>query len=236
MRYLTPLLTDARGKLGGTVYSRNPYGPYTRAKTAPLQPRTPSQQLGRTLFAAASTAWKSLTQPQRDAWAAYAQGLQKADSLGRRYNPSGYQTFVTHYRFAQQAGATAAPAPPTSPLSYFSLAFTMFATISTGTGTFTLGITPADPTLLTVGTYIPYATPGLSQTINFVPRQTYRNLSAAFNRDPFLDFWHAETDYLDVLAQPAVGQVIHMQLRKANKFSGLVSAATKASAVVTSVP
>jgi hypothetical protein len=236
MRYLAPLISDARGKLGGTVYSRNPYGPYTRAKTAPIQPRTPSQQAGRANFASATGTWRALTVTDRAAWSAYADTLTRRGSLGHAYTPSGFHTFLTAFRFAQQAGAAVAPSPPPLGSTLLLPAFGAAATISSLTGAFVLAITPAAPFTLSPGTYIPYATPGLSSSISFVPRQTYRNLVPAFTPDPVLAYYHAEAQYLAVFPAPSVGSLLHIQIRSANRFTGLVSRPALRTVTVTAVP
>jgi hypothetical protein len=390
MRYLSPLLSDARGKLGNTVFSRNPSGLYSRANTPPAQPRTVSQQTGRANFGTIAEAWRSnagapivlgdatlttnavgansytqiygnasfavsgaltsvdvsfttlapdgvstvtiqildqlagqykltdsfnvtpaatatvqtftagidfaprnvtagqylgflsfgtingsnyygsgatptilglwptiytaptsidvetkvisatvnpggVTTP-RAAWAAYAAQKTRSDSLGNSYSPTGFHAFLTNSRYAQLLGSSSIPAPPAIPSPPPAVGFTFTAWIKLSTGALTIAAVPVPPFAFDVRTYIAQATPGLSPTINFVPRQTYRNIPGGWTRDTFIGYWHAEYSYLLVLPQPSVGQVIWIQLRAGNQFTGEVSLQTKQSTVVYSVP
>ena len=46
------MMTDARGKLGGQVFSKNKGGAYVRTKVTPSNPQTIAQTTRRALFAA----------------------------------------------------------------------------------------------------------------------------------------------------------------------------------------
>lgn len=62
------LVSDARGKLNGSVASKNRYGQYLRNKITPVNPQTNHQMAVRGQFAALSSQWSTLTQQQRDSW------------------------------------------------------------------------------------------------------------------------------------------------------------------------
>lgn len=62
------LVSDARGKLNGSVASKNRYGQYLRNKITPVNPQTNHQMAVRGQFGALSSQWSSLTQKQRDSW------------------------------------------------------------------------------------------------------------------------------------------------------------------------
>jgi hypothetical protein len=235
MRYLSPFLSDARGKLGGTVFSRNPYGRYTRAKTAPIQPRTTSQQAGRSLFATIAAEWRGLTPAARTAWGKYAAQLTQTDSLGQKSVPSGFQTFCRNSRYAEALGAATLPSPPTTPHTPAPALIYAIATIQHSTSIFTLGITPQPPFAFAAHTYIAYATPGLAASIEFGPRQFYRRIAHDFTLDHTYPYYHAEAAYLAVFPQPVVGQVVRVQLRIGNQFTGEVSMRSSLVAPVTSV-
>lgn len=64
----TAIVADLRKKLNGSVFSSNRYGPYVRSKVTPFNPNTQPQQAARSRFAAASTAWKTLNENQRQSW------------------------------------------------------------------------------------------------------------------------------------------------------------------------
>jgi hypothetical protein len=107
MKYISPIISDARASLGGTVFSRNPSGVYTRARVAPTQPRTPSQQNNRANFAAQTQAWRTLTPAQRLGWNNAAPTVTLKNSLGKEYSPSGFQLYVSRNRNLTLAGQSA---------------------------------------------------------------------------------------------------------------------------------
>ena len=70
------------GKLAGIVYQRNRYGQICYPAFVPFNPNTPAQVAVRLIFAAVSKRWRTLTQPQRDAWIAVARAKKSRPRLG----------------------------------------------------------------------------------------------------------------------------------------------------------
>ena len=62
------MMTDARGKLGGQVFSKNRSGAYVRTKVTPVNPRTAAQPLSRSILGTLSASWSGLTEVQRRSW------------------------------------------------------------------------------------------------------------------------------------------------------------------------
>jgi hypothetical protein len=229
MRVIMPLITDARGSLGGTVFSRNPFGRYTRARTPPIQPRTPLQVAHRVTFATAAAHWRSLSRASIDEWKAYAATLVHTDSLGQRSNPSGFTTFVSRWIQSTLVGGTIPPYIPNAGLFIRAVPFSITAaTIVSGTllnltVTQVGGFPGAQPNLVYA------ATPGQGIGINFVPRTSYRTLGAG-------GFYLAGSIniaalYNAVLPTPPIGSVIRVRLRYTDA-SGLAGPFTYASATV----
>jgi hypothetical protein len=88
------LVASASGKLNGSVFSRNRAGQYIRTKVTPSNPQTPAQQFARANLTAATTAWRSLTQDQRDVWNAYAEQVTAKNIFGDSVILTGAQLFV----------------------------------------------------------------------------------------------------------------------------------------------
>lgn len=89
-------VADMRGSIGGTVFSRNNNGAYTRNRSSVTNPQTPAQQAARLAFGSISTAWGNITASERTGWvtaAAGARGLY-VDSLGQSNHYSGQQLFM----------------------------------------------------------------------------------------------------------------------------------------------
>jgi len=88
------MMTDASGKLGGQVFSKNRAGAYVRTKVTPVNPRTVYQQTARFALSSFSQAWSNLTQNQRDAWNAAVTAFARHDVFGNLRNPSGKNLYV----------------------------------------------------------------------------------------------------------------------------------------------
>ena len=77
------IVSEARGKLGGVVFSRNTSGAYARQKVSPVQPRTPAQLNQRSRLTAVSKVWETLTQNQREAWKAFSLAAKEGCARAR---------------------------------------------------------------------------------------------------------------------------------------------------------
>lgn len=105
------LTAPQSGSQAGTTASRNRFGQYLRSRATPVQPRTPKQTFKRAAFTQASSSWRQLTAPERDAWNAYASQVQRSDSLGQSYTPTGHELYVGGAISTQDlASQSAAPA------------------------------------------------------------------------------------------------------------------------------
>jgi hypothetical protein len=63
---------ELRGKIGGTVYSRNKSGAYARAKVTPVNPQTVRQQTARYNFGNMSILYQNLSAAAKDCWQVFA--------------------------------------------------------------------------------------------------------------------------------------------------------------------
>ena len=99
MLFSSPLVSDARNKLGGTVASRGRAGLSLRSRVAPTQPRTSAQVAARFNFAAATQGWSAQSPATIEAWRAYAARSTLTNALGQTYTPSGFQMWVRSCRY-----------------------------------------------------------------------------------------------------------------------------------------
>lgn len=88
------MMTDARGKLGGQVFSKNRAGAYVRTKVTPVNPRTAAQQLSRSILGTLSASWSGLTEVQRRAWNNAVEDWQRTDVFGDLRKPTGKNLFT----------------------------------------------------------------------------------------------------------------------------------------------
>lgn len=98
------MMTDARGKLGGQVFSKNRAGAYVRTKVTPSNPRTIAQMESRAILGAQSSAWNQLTDPQRLTWEGAVENWKKTDIFGDLKTPSGKSLFVRINKNLEQSG------------------------------------------------------------------------------------------------------------------------------------
>lgn len=88
-------ILDASGSVGGQTHARNRFGPYIRARTTPVNPQSPRQNLIRAAISALAGQWSQiLTQLQRDAWEVYASNITRSNKLGMQIKLTGFNMFI----------------------------------------------------------------------------------------------------------------------------------------------
>lgn len=130
------MMTDARGKLGGQVFSKNKAGSYVRTKVVPTNPQTGFQATARALFTSISQGWSALSNAQRASWNSAVGEWAKTDVFGDLKNPTGKNLYQRLNNQAQSAGLSAVtdvPAKLEMPSEIVSA-----VAIAVGAGTLTL--------------------------------------------------------------------------------------------------
>ena len=107
------MMTDARGKLGGHVFTKAKSGATIRTKVTPLNPKTSAQSEARSALGANSQAWRMLTEAQRLAWNSAAQEISKTNAFGDIYFPSGKNYFTAINNNLRNVGGAFRLDPPT---------------------------------------------------------------------------------------------------------------------------
>lgn len=87
------MMTDARGKLGGHVLSKNRGGNYVRTNNVPSNPQSNFQTGVRAAFAAISSGWSGLTVAQRAGWNNAVSKFERTNVFGDRKVLSGKALF-----------------------------------------------------------------------------------------------------------------------------------------------
>ena len=106
------MMTDARGKLGGHVFTKAKSGATIRTKVSPLNPKTSAQSEARSALGANSQAWRTLTEAQRLAWNSAAQEVSKTNAFGDTYFPSGKNYFTAVNNNLRNVGSSVILDPP----------------------------------------------------------------------------------------------------------------------------
>lgn len=156
------MMTDARGKLGGQVFSKNRSGAYVRTKVTPVNPRTSFQQASRQLLGVISQSWSALTTEQRESFNKSVNDWARTDIFGDLKNPTGKNLFTRLNKNAIGAGfpdVLVAPAKMEIPvIEGLTIGFNL------GTSSFVVSGLPT----LSVGTYQLSVTPSLTAGTSFV--------------------------------------------------------------------
>lgn len=88
-------VTDIRGAIGGTVFSRGRGGAIARKNTKPVNPRSTSQNTRRAMTAYIAKSWSNeLTEQQRIDWRAYAAGTVSKNRLGETISGAGNAAYM----------------------------------------------------------------------------------------------------------------------------------------------
>lgn len=227
MKFISPLVSDARASLGGATFSKNRGGNYVRAKVAPVQPRTVAQQNARSNLATISGAWKSLTQNQIAGWNSLASGVTLSDSLGNSYSPSGAQLFVGNNRNLSDIDQTIIDtAPPSAP--DFEDISPLVLTITAGTPAFT--IAPTIGAAPTGNSFLVRATAQLSPGISYIGQSQYR-IIAVFAASAYASL-NVLTAYTARFGTLTAGQNIGVSVTLVNIATGFQSTAITARKIV----
>jgi hypothetical protein len=156
------MMTDASGKLGGQVFSKNRGGSYVRTKVTPTNPQTTAQMTVRGIFASISSAWSSLSEASRLSFNNLVGDYGTTDIFGDLHNPSGkalFQRLNQNLEISEQAQITVCVPPSAVP----------FANLTSAIGDVSSETFEVDTTNDTTGSkLVVWATPPMSQGTTFV--------------------------------------------------------------------
>ena len=210
---LTAMVAEIRGKLNGTVFSRNSSGAYVRNKVTPVNPNTPFQSNVRADFTTVAQDWRDLTVAERNAWNQGVVAFSHTDIFGDNVPLSGFnlhQSLNLNLLAVGQAVITAPPLPGTV-FNFTSASLAADFTLQTVTLTYAPAI-PAGTSVLVK------ATAALSAGKSFVKSELRQiDIILAADVSPF----SIETEYIAKFgAVGAVGSKLFMELRAVDDTTG----------------
>jgi hypothetical protein len=201
------MMTDASGKLGGQVFSKNRGGAYVRTKVTPLNPQSTSQMTVRGIFASISSAWSGLLEGQRASFNNFVSDYGRTDIFGDLRNPSGknlFQRLNQNLEISGQAQLTSCVAPIEVP-------FANLTEVSGDVSGTEILVSTAGNT--TGSKVVVWATPQLSQGTSFV-KNKLRQIAVADGDDALeVDVW---AEYVAKFGAPAPGANIFVGVRVIN--------------------
>lgn len=201
------MMTDASGKLGGQVFSKNRGGSYVRTKVTPLNPQSTAQMSVRGIFASISSAWSSLNESARASFQNFVSDYARTDIFGDLRNPSGknlYQRLNQNLAISNQPAISVCVVPSEVP---FANVVSASADIS---GTSFDVVTGGNTTGSRV---VAWATPSLSQGTSFV-KNKLRQIGVYDGADELTaNIW---ADYIAKFGTPSAGANIFVGVRVIN--------------------
>ena len=220
------MVSQASGRIGGTIFSRNRGGAYVRNGSIPTTVTTRFAQLIKSVTAALSQAWAGLDAEVQEQWREWASQNPVINRLGQSRTLSGHQAFVKINARLVYAGFGAVESPPIgeAPEAFVPGEVTFVDEPLALTVAFSP--TPA-PAGVAVQCYAYLAnSPGVSYVRN---RLALVTTSAAAAATPL----HIAQDVEDRFGTPRAGQTLHIGLRALDTTTGLVSSVFYASKLLT---
>jgi hypothetical protein len=86
-------ISTIRGSIGGTVFSQNANGAYTRNRSKASNPNTSLQRAQRNSFGYCSRLWRGLTEDDQKTWISQAPNYPYVNRLGESSIYTGFQLF-----------------------------------------------------------------------------------------------------------------------------------------------
>lgn len=201
------MMTDASGKLGGQVFSKNRGGSYVRTKKTPSNPQTTAQMTIRGIFASISSGWSALTEQARNSYENFVADYGRTDIFGDVRNPTGknlYQRLNQNLAISGQQLMSVCPAPSEVP----------FANLVSVNGVISNDEMVVSAIGNTTGSkLVIWATPSLSQGTKFV-KNRLRQIAVVDGDDTVsVNTWE---EYLAKFGAPVAGANIYYAVRVIN--------------------
>lgn len=222
---LSAIVSEMRGKLNGSVFSKNRGGAYLRTKVTPINPNTASQGAVRATLTTLSQGWRNLTQNQRDAWNSAVANFTGTDIFGDVKTPSGINLYTKlNLNLANAAQAFISLPPVVGIIGYFS---DLVLTATAGVQSLSLAFTG---TGLTAGqTVVIEATPCMSAGINFAKSEFRVIGTRVGNTTSPMDLL---ADYQAKFGNVVAGKKVFIRVKAVDNTSGVCSQFSTTSVIV----
>lgn len=216
------MMTDASGKLGGQVFSKNAGGSYVRTKVVPSNPQTTAQMNVRSIFAGITSGWSALLEIQRQSFRNAVDQFKTTDVFGDLKAPTGkalYQRLNQNLSLVGQPLLQTAPQP-----AEIEIPVNVFATGSVAGNSFDINTTGD----LTNSQVMVFATAPLSQGTKYVKNKLRLLATLPGAVDDVIDIYSQYTNKYGALVE---GSNIYIGIRTVNA-SGQASPMVQAKALI----
>lgn len=224
------IVSEARGKESGIIFSRNKYGAYIKAKISPVNPQTPYQQAQRIALGSFSQQWSGLSEDEKDNWNSLGQQIVRVNRFGDQTNYSGFNLFVKCNRnlgLIVEPAIEEAPSVPAIPALTLTV-LTMEETGDDGT-TMTLAFTAIGGEAIAGFKIALEATPPILTGRRFV-KNFYRNIGSFVGETSPMNFLAAYQARFGV--KLVLGNFVSVRARMIGEDSGLDGAVSVISGLV----
>ena len=220
------IVSEGRGSIGGTTFSRNRGGAYSRNRTIPTDPATAAQIAQRARFATISASWATLTDAQRNTWQQAVSEYVYTDVFGKAHVYSPFVLFQQCNLNLLLIGSTmiTEAVPPQEKINYEGLTIT--ATSVVQDIVINTGISQAGPNQATAY----YATPMYSPGISYV-KNKFRYMNFIPAEDPTQSYGF-NGEYSAVFGLLVAGFKVSVMIRMINTLSGEASSMITASTII----
>lgn len=222
------IVSEVRGKIAATVFSRNRGGAVIRNRIKPINRRSTGQSTRRQTLGSLASAWRGLTQTQRDSWNSASQNFPLQDTLGQTIFLSGEQLYVRFNANLILIGETAIDTAP-SPFAFAVLTASLSAEDDTVAAAFDITFSPSP---MTAGNTIAvFATRNLSPGIEAPNASAFRFIGQIDPADTTPK--DLVTEYVAEFGNPIAGQKIFIELRPISTAGGQGGTPLRAQDIVT---
>lgn len=220
-----PMVAAVSGSVGGTTFSRNRAGQYTRRRAVPTNPDSVAQQNVRSILADQSRGWADRTDAERNSWEAWATQNPITDVLGQSITLSGHMAYIKLNSRLSFDGQPLLTVPPiiNAPAGLLTMSFTATITGSLFDISFTTDPQPAQTRLWVTAAVVNSA--GITYVRNL---RRFIGTSSTAPASPF-DY---QADIEAVFGTLLEGQTVHMLVSTFGTVTGLLSTPLGAKQVV----
>lgn len=197
-------MTDARGKLGGQVFSKNRAGSYVRTKVSPVNPQTSAQMASRQLLGSLSAGWNDLSASAIAAWNGAVENWKSTDIFGDIKLPTGKNLYTALNKNSQGAGGSTISLPPAKMELDVLPSTTPVFDLTSSELSLPIGIVPANHILQV------WATPPVNEGVNYIKNKL--RVIANYNAGS-LDDSATYSAYVAKFGNPVLGQKIFIGVR-----------------------
>lgn len=220
-------VADVRGSINGTVFSRNANGAYARNRTTPINPQTAAQVTQRGRLTSLSSAWRELTDAQRDTWTKATRSYPYTNRLGQTSYYTGPQLY-NKLNLALLSAGLPTLSIPAVPVAFPGLGG-FIASMGLTTGVLTTAEVNFEGNIPSGFSATVFASPGVSAGVSSSKYPKVKIVTRAGTGSDRVVFG---AEYLDKFGSPSAGARVMIEVRLICDATGQETVVAQTSAIV----